>query len=366
MRGAWRTGASNGIPPADRATYQIVQPPSITMSWPVRYAEPGDARKTTAAWMSSVLPIRPGRHDRVEPLGALLGLRLRPIVLLGPGESAGADVVDGHAMGRQPTGQVVGDAMDGVLGREVRRHVPVERLVQGRIAALAAVDRGDIDDPSPAALHHRRGEQLAQPERRVDVDGEDRPPFVERHLLPVLVRGDPDVVDQDVDLSGLLAAAGATSGSLVMSAVTTVASAPMSRTSAAVSSSLSRRRPTRTTSAPPWARPSAIILPRPVPEPVTRARRPASESIGRLRSALAGRSSHHIPPQRARHRTRLIVASFGPSDFASRSAGSLNDAMRRMQRYAVRITTVPSVACRTHWTVARRDFAYCNNAMASA
>ncbi len=155
--------------------------------------------------MSSVLPTRPAGTMALNSTRTLVGSGHRGVVLLGTGKATRADVVDGHPMRRQPPGQIVGDAMDGVLGREIRRDVPVEGFVQGRVSSLPTVDRGDIDDPTPAAGHHRRGEQLAESEGSIDVDGEDGPPIVERHVGPMLVWRDADVVHKDVDPTGLLA-----------------------------------------------------------------------------------------------------------------------------------------------------------------
>jgi hypothetical protein len=88
------------------------------------------------------------------------------------------------------------------LARERRRH-PEEPGLRRGVVDLADVahlpdDRGDVHDPPGPALDHVVKHRLGHEERAGEVDGDDLVPVLVGHLEDRLVRGDPRVVDEDV------------------------------------------------------------------------------------------------------------------------------------------------------------------------
>ena len=65
--------------------------------------------------------------------------------------------------------------------------------------ALLAVDRGDIDDPTPAAIAHAADHLAGHIEDRVHIDPDHIGPLFRRHLVEEAVPGDAGVVDQHID-----------------------------------------------------------------------------------------------------------------------------------------------------------------------
>jgi hypothetical protein len=105
---------------------------------------------------------------------------------------------------RQARGQIVRQPVQAVLGCEVRGQIPVQPGIARHIAAHAAVDRCNVDHAAPAALDHSRNKQLAQPKRRVEIQRQHFPPFIERNRFPRLDLSAASVVDQDIDAPGCM------------------------------------------------------------------------------------------------------------------------------------------------------------------
>src|SRR6478609_5396401 len=98
-----------------------------------------------------------GPHESLAVPEALLPLLVEAAALVGGDDGARAQGVDGHAVRREAGRQVVGDAVYAMLAGEVRGWSP-GLGVQLPLGSHPAVDRGDVDDASPAALRHARAE----------------------------------------------------------------------------------------------------------------------------------------------------------------------------------------------------------------
>src|ERR1019366_9315636 len=81
---------------------------------------------------------------------------------------------------------------------------PVQPGLRGRVVRLPDVadladDRGDVDDPSRAALNHVRQHRLGHEERAREVDRDHLVPILVGHLQARLVDRDPCIVNEDVE-----------------------------------------------------------------------------------------------------------------------------------------------------------------------
>ena len=65
---------------------------------------------------------------------------------------------------------------------------------------LGAVDRGDVDDPAPAAFEHAVDEWPGDVENGVEIDPQDRIPIGVAQLAERSITRDARVVDQNVDV----------------------------------------------------------------------------------------------------------------------------------------------------------------------
>ena len=108
---------------------------------------------------------------------------------------ARADRIAGDACRRDLERDRLGEAHDAVFGRDVGR---LERRgdqpVRGR----------DVDDAAPAGLRHQRDGRGGRVERRGQVDGNDRIPFLGRKFLDRRDMLDAGIVDEDVDRAEFL------------------------------------------------------------------------------------------------------------------------------------------------------------------
>ena len=121
-----------------------------------------------------------------------LGGRLRSELLHRVGlDRARADRVAGDAPGAVLGRHGLGEAVDGVLVGDV--------VADRGLVGLLAFDRGNVDDPPPAALEHVPQRAAGAPEHRVQVPVERVLPRLVAHLVhqrePVAAAG---VVHQDV------------------------------------------------------------------------------------------------------------------------------------------------------------------------
>ena len=120
---------------------------------------------------------------RLHGVGDLLLDQRRPDV-------AGADAVDGDAVGRDFERHRLGQAGDAVLGRDVGR---LERR------GHEGMGRGRVDDAAPAARLHARHGGADGVEGGGQIDGDDLVPLLDRELLDRRDVLDAGIVDEDVD-----------------------------------------------------------------------------------------------------------------------------------------------------------------------
>ena len=245
-------------------------PPEKSTSVPVR---PGSARMhTSASATSSGVTIRPRAARSTNALTSLLdgragalGLEAEVAVHAVADDRSGGQGVDADAVPpglvRQRGGQPDHRHLGGAVGRPPRE------------GALAR-HRGDVDDVARTPAVHRRQERLAHQEGASHVDGEDLVPVRGADVLQRCDRtGDPGVVDEHRDL---LVGQPPGQRSDVVGDETSHTSAEAAQPSrAATSASAAARRPTSTTRSPSSTSRCAMAAPRPLPPPVTTARRPA-------------------------------------------------------------------------------------------
>ncbi len=139
---------------------------------------------------SASVPWRPKRNLRRDCLFLIVG----EYIGHGRGDVAGSDGVDGDVAG-------------GELARHGERKADKSSLGRGIVClsrrAHLANDGSDVDDASPALLHHAADDGLGQQKGCAQVGGQDVIPVGTLHSQQQGVAGDPGVVDQDVDFSEL-------------------------------------------------------------------------------------------------------------------------------------------------------------------
>ncbi len=254
-------------------------PPSIRMSWPVRYADASDARNTHNPTMSSGCDTRPSR-DQID---RHLGSGRRPV-----GRALRRrDRTRRNRVGRDPIGrpfdrEPARERHDGALRRAVRG--PPDHPFPRR-------DRGDVDDPALVLTAHKWVDCLAGVQDAADVHAHD-PIEVRRGVLRRrLVDPHRAVIDQDIDLPPSIGGEGC--HPLAGRGVAHVGRArsalhPSLRSAAAAALPLSASRLAMSTWAPAPASPRLSPNPRLRLPPVTIATRPASEKRCRVGRCGAG------------------------------------------------------------------------------
>src|SRR5580693_3065521 len=131
--------------------------------------------------------------DRYRADNLLQALRLDGTHHVGP-DVTRRDGVDRHAARCDFLGKSHGEAVDAGLGR---------RIVGLPELATLPVDRGNVDDASPATLDHAVDHLLGDVKEGVEVGLDDGVPCLVGHLLEGAVARDTGIVDQDIDGSHL-------------------------------------------------------------------------------------------------------------------------------------------------------------------
>ena len=169
----------------------IPSPPSTSSTSPVMNEASSEHRNRTAPATSSGSPSLPSGVFVEHRLLRLLGQHVRqPRV-----DVARRDDVCTHAAAAELTGERLREADDSGLRRCVVRLAPV---------APQADDARHVDDRAGAPFHHSSRRRTARVEDAAQVRVDHRTPVVVGHPSEHPVAGEPRVVDEDVQVAGLL------------------------------------------------------------------------------------------------------------------------------------------------------------------
>ena len=173
------------------SSHHIPNPPSTSSTSPVMNEASSEARKRTAPAISSGSATRAERRVLDHRRGRLFRQHLGELRL--------------HVAGRD---DVRADVPRAELARERLREADDPGL-RGRVVRLAPVavhadDRADVDDRPAALLHHRPRHRAAGVEDRAQIRVDHRAPVVVRHAREQAVARQPRVVDEHVDVAGLV------------------------------------------------------------------------------------------------------------------------------------------------------------------
>ena len=251
----------------------LASPPSISTVMPLMYAARVEQRKATAS------PISAGSPNRRAGISALVARAVAGGVV-----AHRVDVLHPVGVDVARRDRVDGDAVRALVLRQRLRPAghagPVDVRQQQSLVRLLDGGRGDVDDPTAAALAQLGQRQPCQAERRHQRQLPGRAPALVVEVLEPAGGRPAGVVDDDVDLAEPLERAvdGRTQrvGS-VESPATASARAPEPRPSisATASSSSSCRRANSVTLQPSRASDSAAARPMPDEDPETMATHPA-------------------------------------------------------------------------------------------
>ena len=222
-----------------------------------------EARKRTAPAISSGSATRPSGVLVDHRRGRLLREHVRELCL----HVARRDDVRADVPRPELARERLGEADDPGLRRGVVRLAPV---------AVHADDRADVDDRPRALLHHRPGHCATRVEDRAEVRVDHRAPVVVGHAREQAVASQAGVVDEHVDVAGLVDEPLRVFGRRDVGLDRAAADLRRRATRPRPCRSDSRRRPR----APARASSSAIARPMPREAPVTSASFPSSDANG--------------------------------------------------------------------------------------
>ncbi len=163
-------------------------PPFTSSTWPVMYAAASDARNTTGCAISASVPGRPSGIWLDHLLAQFLAQHRRHRRL---------DISRRNGIHCNPTRSH--------LARQRPRESDQTRL-RRRVIHLALLPRAahharDVDDPSPAILHHLPQQCLRQQKRPSQIRAQHVIPIGAFHTHHQIVARDARVIDQDLHLA---------------------------------------------------------------------------------------------------------------------------------------------------------------------